>query len=187
LTFEQPPLFRLSSRFAPPGRLSIVEGVPHAASFASSESIRIALPLPRSFATGACQHAAPPEALPPVRSADAARSKYRLPEVVAFRFQVSLNKVEPVVSNRSINLLSKDNWRAALPDEAVKFWPEVTRVVKAPSLPGAGEGGARAASCPYPLKFGNTGVLESQGEPSDSCEEVALVIAGHIFGCDITD
>jgi hypothetical protein len=47
--------------------------------------------------------------LSPVRCADAARSKYRLPNGVLFRFQVSLNKVEPAVSNRSINLFSKDD------------------------------------------------------------------------------
>jgi hypothetical protein len=72
-------------------------------------------------------------------------------------------------------------------DEAVKFFPKPsTRVFKALAFPAAGEAGAWAASCPYPLKFGNTGVSESEGETSDSCEEVALLVPGHVSRCDIT-
>jgi hypothetical protein len=55
--------------------------------------------------------------LPDVRRTDAARSKYGRPNGVRRLFQVNVNKVEPAVSNRVINLLSKDCCRAALPDE----------------------------------------------------------------------
>jgi hypothetical protein len=57
------------------------------------------------------------QALPDVRSADARRCKIRRPEGVTRFFQISRNKVEPVVSSRAANLLSKDDWRAALSDE----------------------------------------------------------------------
>jgi hypothetical protein len=57
------------------------------------------------------------QALSDVRSADARRCKIRRPEGVTRFFQISRNKVEPVVSIRAANLLSKDDWRAALSDE----------------------------------------------------------------------
>jgi hypothetical protein len=68
--------------------------------------------------------------LPDVRRPDAARSKYRLPNGVVLPFQVSLNKVEPAVSNRVISLFSKERCRLALADESRPIRPEVTRVIK---------------------------------------------------------
>jgi hypothetical protein len=56
--------------------------------------------------------------------------QYRRRNGVAFRFQVSTNKVEPAVSNRGSNLLSKADWKATLADETEGMRPEVTRVVK---------------------------------------------------------
>jgi hypothetical protein len=47
--------------------------------------------------------------LPDVGCARAVCSQYRRRNGVAFRFQVSTNKVEPAVSNRGSNLLSKDD------------------------------------------------------------------------------
>jgi len=47
------------------------------------------------------------QSLSSVRRTLATRSKYRLPNGVRLAFQVSLNKVEPAVSNRVINLFSK--------------------------------------------------------------------------------
>lgn len=70
-------------------------------------------------------------------SADA-RSRYtRRPDGVTFSFQVIANKVEPPVGNRTFNLLTKDDVRAALSDEAKPRRPKVARII-APSL------GARA-------------------------------------------
>jgi hypothetical protein len=81
---------------------------------------------------GVCQTPTnPPDTLPDVRSADARSRETRRPEGVTLVFQVSLNKVEPPVSNCCINLLSKDDWRAALRDEVVKDWPEVALVIGA--------------------------------------------------------
>jgi hypothetical protein len=70
------------------------------------------------------------KALSPVRSADTARSKYHLPNGVRFRFQVSLNKVEPAESNCTFNLLSKDRCRFALADESEPMRPEVASILK---------------------------------------------------------
>jgi hypothetical protein len=121
-----------------------------------------------------------------VRCPDARSRQYRRPDGVTFRFQVSLNTVEPSELNCVFNLLSKDDWRAALPDEAVEFLPEPsTRVRKAKSLPRSGEAGARAASCPTPEILVSC-EFEGQAPASDSCKEMALVIPGYVSRCDIT-
>jgi hypothetical protein len=52
-----------------------------------------------------------------VRGADAASWKYGRPAGVAFLFQVRENSVDPAPSNCRLNLLSTDDWRAALGDE----------------------------------------------------------------------
>jgi hypothetical protein len=74
--------------------------------------------------------------LPDMRRADTARSKYSLPNGVVLPFQVSLNKVEPAVSNRVISLFSKDRCRIALADESCPSRPEVTRVIKPAAFAG---------------------------------------------------
>jgi hypothetical protein len=58
-----------------------------------------------------------PASLSDMRSADAASWQYGRPAGVAFCFQVSENNVEPALSNCRVNLLSKDDCRAALRDE----------------------------------------------------------------------
>jgi hypothetical protein len=70
------------------------------------------------------------QSLPDVRAANACRTQYCLPNGVIFVFQRSLYKVEPAVSNRCFNLLTKHDWRATLADESIPIWPEVTRVCK---------------------------------------------------------
>jgi len=56
-----------------------------------------------------------PEPLSDVRSPDARSRDTDCPEGVAFAFQVILNKVEPPVGNRCINLFTKDDWRSLGP------------------------------------------------------------------------
>jgi hypothetical protein len=112
--------------------------------------------------------------LPDVRRTDAARSKYDRPNGVRRRFQVNVNKVEPAVSNRCCNLLSKDDWRAALPDEAYPMWPEVTRVCKPFAFSCGAETGARATSRPNRSVIGPAGESEAVTPHSNSGEEMAL-------------
>jgi hypothetical protein len=56
-----------------------------------------------------------PESLPDMRSPDARSRDTDCPEGVTFTFQVILNKVEPAVVNRCINLFTKDDWRSLAP------------------------------------------------------------------------
>ena len=88
------------------------------------------------------------EALADVRSTDARRAQIRRPEGVTRSFQVSRNKVEPPEAIRARNLLSKDDWRAALADEPEPLGPEVAIVRFAAAPPGRRERLAGAAPCP---------------------------------------
>lgn len=58
-----------------------------------------------------------------VRRPDARSRETGRPDGVAESFQVSLNKVEPIVLNCSFNLLTKDDARSALCDEPLPGWP----------------------------------------------------------------
>jgi hypothetical protein len=58
-----------------------------------------------------------------MRSTDARRRKRDTPEGVTQGFHVSLYKVDPRVDSAACNLLSKDDWRAALGDEVVEGGP----------------------------------------------------------------
>jgi hypothetical protein len=58
-----------------------------------------------------------------VRGADARSRKRDTPEGVTHAFQVSVYKVDPSISSLARNLLSKDDWRAALRDEMLPGGP----------------------------------------------------------------
>jgi hypothetical protein len=61
-----------------------------------------------------------------VRRTDARRRERDSPEGVTQGFQVSVYKVDPRLDSFTRNLLSKDDWRAALLDEPGERWPEVS-------------------------------------------------------------
>jgi hypothetical protein len=126
------------------------------------------------------------ESVPDVRRANACRCKYRRRNGVCRTFQISGYKVPPAVSNRRINLLSKDDWRPALADEAVKFRPEVARVFKARSFACAGERRTGATSGPDFPVVRPSGKPESVRPSADSGKEMALrkpikVLRMHVF------
>ena len=58
-----------------------------------------------------------------MRRADARSRERDTPEGVTHAFHVSVYKVEPVVRSLACNLLSKDDWRAALRDEVLPGGP----------------------------------------------------------------
>jgi hypothetical protein len=89
-----------------------------------------------------------PEALADVRGADARSAQICRPKGVARCFHVRLYSVEPAEAVLARNLLSKDNWRAALCDEAIELGPEVTLVGKSCSLSSGAEGLTGAGAGP---------------------------------------
>ncbi len=94
-----------------------------------------------------------PQSLPEVRSADATSWQYGRPRGVACSFQVILNKVEPSHFNCCSNLLSKDDWRLALLDEAEPRRPEVAVVFLTFLFAGCAERLAWAGARPDFLLF----------------------------------
>lgn len=102
------------------------------------------------------------------------------PAGVAEAFQVSTHSVEPVLSNRCRNLLSKDDWRAALADEAGEDGPEVTLVGLAFPLPGDAERLAGAGAGPDGAIVRPSGETKGTGPSSDAGEEVALSEASQV-------
>jgi hypothetical protein len=123
--------------------------------------------------------------LPDVRRTNACRSKYRLPNGVVLRFQVSLNKVEPAVSNRIISLLSKQLWRAELADESYPMRPEVTRVIKPSALACAREAWAGAGDGQSGFVVSDSRESESVGPHANSGEQMPLDVASEVIGLNI--
>ena len=118
-----------------------------------------------------------PEALADVRGADARSAQICRPDGVARCFQVSVYSVEPAKAVLARNLLSKDDWRAALCDEAVELRPEVPVVVETFALSGGAEGLAGAGAGPDGPVVGPSGETEGVGPDADTGEEVALGVA----------
>jgi hypothetical protein len=119
--------------------------------FGNSLSLCAAAPaLPRLSAARGVGHAFSnkPETLTDVRGADARSAQICRPNGVARCFHVSAYSVEPAKAILACNLLSKDNWRAALCDEPVELGPEVALVFDALALSGGAEGLTRTASGP---------------------------------------
>ena len=72
-----------------------------------------------------------------VRRADARSAQIGGPDGIFQCFQVSANSSEPCAAILTRNLLSKDDWRTALGDEALELGPEVALVGGAFPLSGA--------------------------------------------------
>jgi hypothetical protein len=142
------------------------------ATFVSHFSLDVSLTL------GVCQPLSnKPEALADVRGADARSAQIRHPNGVSRCFQVSAYSVEPAEAVLARNLLSKDNWRMALGDEAIELGPEVTLVGKSCSLSGGAEGLARTRAGPDGPVVGPSCETEGVGPDADPGEEVVLRVA----------
>lgn len=122
-----------------------------------------------------------------VRSPDARSAQIRSPDGVALSFQVSANNVEPREASPARNLLSKDDCRAALADEAEPLGPEVALVVEAEALTGAGEGLAGTASGPDGPVVRPPSKAESVGPGPDAGEGVELHGIREVRRCDVRD
>lgn len=70
-------------------------------------------------------------------------------------FQVSLYSVEPSEAVLACNLLTKEELRAALRDEAEEFGPKVSVIIGSFAASGRAEGLARGAPGPYGVIIGH--------------------------------
>jgi hypothetical protein len=122
-----------------------------------------------------------------VRRADARNRERDCRKGVSQGFHVRLNKVAPGIGSLCRNLLSKDNWRAALRNEAVKLGPKVAVVVKAaPSARGA-EWLTGARACPNRSVVGPSGEAQGVGPRSNACEKVGLREASNVIRLNLSN
>jgi hypothetical protein len=112
-----------------------------------------------------------------MRGADARSAQICRPDGVARCFHVRLYSVEPSEAVLARNLLSKDDWRAALCDEAIELGPEVPLVGKSCSLSGGAERLAGAGAGPDGLVVGPSCKTEGVGPDADPGKEMALGVA----------
>lgn len=90
----------------------------------------------------------PEQSRPDVRRTDATSWQYRRPAGVTFRFQVSEYSIDPSVSNRSRNLLSKDRCRMTLADNPKPRRPEMSTIIAGLPFSRDREGLTGTGSCP---------------------------------------
>jgi hypothetical protein len=117
----------------------------------------------------------PEQPLPDVRRTDARSAQIGGPNGISHRFQVSAYNGEPLPSSLARNLFSKDNWRAALGDKSVEFWPQVPFIFDAFSFARDAERLTWAASSPNGNIIWPLGKLQGVGPSANSCKKVALV------------
>ena len=144
----------------------------------------VASSLSPSLARGVCH---PVRSVPDVRRPEARSRGNDRPAGVAQVFHVSLYKVEPSEAVTTFNLLSKDDWRAALADEMVERGPEVPLVSKPSAFASCAERLARATCSPDRSTILATSRSEGVRPYSDAREKVTLVKLFEFVGSDILD
>ena len=128
-----------------------------------------------------------PEAISSVGRIDGTSRDNCRPDGVTDGFQVRMHSVEPMLPNRSRNLLSHDDIGPSGTDECCKGRPEVPFVLLADLLPRDGKGLAGAASGPEFAFVRPSSQSSSEGPSSNACEEMALRVALEVIGTDIHD
>ena len=128
-----------------------------------------------------------PESLSDVRSADACSRETNRPDGVVFSFQVIANKVEPPVGNRAFNLLTKEDWRAALADEVIPRWPKMAGIGAAKIGTRRTEGLTRTTARPNRSVIWPSRESEGEAPATNSGEEVALGVSREISGVECLD
>jgi hypothetical protein len=128
----------------------------------------------------------PPQPLPDVRRPDARSAQIGGPDGISQCFQVRSNSGEPMPPKLARNLLSKDDCRRALGDEASKLGPEVALVRFGFLLPRRAEGLTGTASGPDgPLS--PTREVERVVPTADAGEVMHAVKPRDIVGSEIGD
>jgi hypothetical protein len=113
-----------------------------------------------------------------VRRADARSAQIGGPAGISQCFQVSSYSGEPFTTISARNLFSKDHWRRALGDEAVKSGPDVALVGMAFSLSRARKRLTRAGAGPDGAA--PAGEVECVVPSADAGEEVDALVSGNV-------
>jgi hypothetical protein len=126
--------------------------------------------LPGSALSGPREHVVsgvghPEQPLADVRGCDARRAQIGGPDRISQCFQVSTYSGEPFTSKAARNLLSKDDWRAAVLEEPAHVGPEVALVGLAAAAAGVAERLARAGAGPAGRSSGHPASRRAWGQP----------------------
>ncbi len=140
-----------------------------------------------SVCSFACGVGHPEEALPDVERADARSAQIGGPDGISFSFQISAYTGEPFKSILARNLFSKDCWRPALGDEAVKSGPEVSLIGMARSASRARKRLTWTAGSPDFSIVGPLRELEGVGPAANAGEKMALPKRSQFLGIDFDD
>jgi hypothetical protein len=129
----------------------------------------------------------PEKALSHMGRGEAASREIGTPDSIAQRFQVSPYSGEPLAAKRTCNLLSKNRWRQAVFDEALKLRPQMARVSGGKLFPGLGKG--LAGWTPGPYRTLLLPIRQAKGiRPApDPGKEMALSVFNEFFRSDIFD
>jgi hypothetical protein len=125
--------------------------------------------------------------LPYVGRARARSAQIGGPDTISQCFQVSAYSSEPFTAILARNLLSKDDWRAALRDEAGELWPQVALVGCAFALSRSAEGLAGARAGPdWPL-IRPPGQLQGLRPAANTRKEMTLCISLQVVRLNVYD
>jgi len=127
------------------------------------------------------------QSLSDVRGADARSAEIDRPDGVTRCFLVSVYSVEPRKAIARRNLLSKDDWRAALADEPEPLGPEVPLVCGAAALAGDREGLTGTGAGPDGPVVRPPGESEGVGPGAEAGEGVELGSAHNVICAEVTD
>lgn len=122
-----------------------------------------------------------------VRGADARRRERCSPEGIVQTFHVCLYKIEPRLGSFACNLLTNDEFRAALFDEPMERREKVPLVIKPAAFACRAERLARGTGRPDGTGVGEAGEAQAVGPDANPGEEVTLAIARKIGRKDIGD
>jgi hypothetical protein len=120
-----------------------------------------------------------------VRRPDARSAQIGGPDCISQCFQVRSYSGEPNAAILACNLLSKDNCRAALCDEAEEFWPEVALIICPFPFTRRAEWLAGAGACPDGDMGRPAGELEREVPPTDTGKEMGRFLA--VFSAKVFD
>jgi hypothetical protein len=127
------------------------------------------------------------ESLADVRGADARSAQIGSPDGIVQCFQVSAYSVEPRPAVSARNLLSKDDWRAALLNELDPDGPEVALVVGAFAPARDGEGLAGAGTGPDGPVVGPASESERVAPDPDAGESVKLSCVSNVIRLNLSN
>src|ERR1700751_2330287 len=122
-----------------------------------------------------------------MRSTDARSTEIDRSPGVTLSFQVSENNVEPAEASLTRNLLSNDDWRAALADKPEPLGPEMPLVGNADTTAGLRKRLARTGAGPQGCGVGPPCRTGSRAPDRDSSEEVGLRGMSNVLRAQLSD